>query len=106
MLYFCGYYDGLMKNSAFIPRKFDSIEKVMLFVKAHIDYFRVKSYGFTVFTDERIKVGRHYEQKELMVWHRDGENCSGELVNKKLGWRIYIDAAGNIAEEHFEPNGG
>ena len=106
MTYFCGYYDGLTNNSAFVPSKYDSIEKVMFFVKAHLEYFRARCYGFTVFTDERVKVGRHYEQKELLTWHRDGIDCAGELINPNLGWRIYIDAAGNIAEEHFEPNGG
>ena len=105
MLYFCGYYDGLTNTSAFIPSKFDSIEKVMLFVKAHLDYFRTKCYGFTVFTDEEVREGRHMVPKKLRVWHRDGTDCTGELINQNLGWRIYIDAAGNIAEEHFKPKG-
>lgn len=105
MLYFCGYYDGLTKNSAFIPAKFDSMGKVMLYVKAHLDYFRERCYGFTVFTDEKVREGRHMIQKRLLSWHRDGTDCAGELINPDIGWKIYIDAQNDISEEHFTPKG-
>lgn len=106
MTYYCGVYLGLTPNSGFVPHKFDSIEQVMLYVKSHLEWIKEKSYGFIVFTDETVREGKHDVPKQLLSWHRDGDECKGEIVNPSLGWRIYIDAAGNIAEDHFEPKGG
>ena len=105
MTYFCGYYSGTANTSAFLGKKFDSIEKVMIYVKSHLDYFTANSYGFIVYTDEKIKEGRHYVPKRLRTWHRDGTDCAGELINSAIGWRIYINSENNIAEEHFTPKG-
>lgn len=105
MTVFCGYYNGLENYSGFTSQAFDSVEKAMLFVKAHLDWFRLKSYGFVVYTDKQIKEGHHMIQKRLMTWHRDGTDCGGELINRAIGWRIYIDGSGDIAEEHFQPKG-
>lgn len=102
---YCGYFNGLERTSPFSTVKFEDVNKAMLFVKAHMDFFKTCSYGFSVFTDEQVKVGRHYIQKRLMSWYLDGTECGGELINRDLGWRIYIDALNQIVEEHFIPKG-
>ena len=101
--YFVGYYMGPNNISPHTAKHFDNLGQAMLFVKAKLDYFLRESYGFAVFTDEKVKEGRHMVPKILLNWHRDGQDCHGEIVNPETGWRIYIDANNQIAEEHFTP---
>lgn len=101
--YFVGFYMGPDNISPHTAKHFDSLGQAMLFIKAKLDYFGRESYGFAVFTDEQVLKGRHYVQKVLLSWHRDGEDCYGELINPEVGWRIYIDDNNQIAEEYFTP---
>lgn len=103
MTFFCGYYNGLDNISPFAVQAFDDISKVMLYVNSHLDWFYKMSYGFTIYTDQRIKEGNHYVQKTLMSWHRDGSDCKGEIVNRRIGWRMYIDSNNRVSENHFNP---
>lgn len=105
MTIFVGFYNGLDNISPFHSQAFGNVEKAMVYVKASLEWFKHNSYGFIVYTDESVKEGRHYVQKRLMTWHRDGTDCSGELVNNKIGWRIYIDENGNVAEDRFPLKG-
>ena len=103
--YFVGYYAGPYNTSQFAFKVFGDLGSAMLFVKSKLEYFKSSSYGFSVYSNEQVKKGNHYVQKTFLEWHRDGEDCRGELVNPDVGWRIYIDENNQIREEHFTPKG-
>lgn len=101
--YFVGYYMGPNNTSQFAFKYCSSIASAMLFVKSKLEYFKSSSYGFSVYSNEQVKKGRHYVPKTFLEWHRDGEDCRGELVNPEVGWRIFIDENNQVREEHFTP---
>ena len=101
--YFVGHYAGPYNTSPFETVRFDSVAQAMLYVKSKMDYFQTRCYGFVVYTDRKVKEGRHYIHEVLLRWHNDGTDCGGELVNPAVGWRICIDADNHITEEHFTP---
>lgn len=101
--YFVGYYMGPYNTSQFAFKCCSCIENAMLFVKFKLDYFKNSSYGFSVYSNEKVKKGNHYVQKTFLEWHRDGQDCRGELFSPSVGWRIYIDENNQVQEEHFTP---